>query len=143
MDYSVNLSERRCRITIRRALVLLVIMLCNVILHAQNPGSKYSFHSEMVKGGDGLSLLTKIWLPTGQGPWPTVVTRTPFSKSLEDDKEAQDFACHGIAYIEQHCRGKGGSEGTFQPYILLLRGFRCIPPRTSIEELLKNLDSCT
>ena len=120
MDYSVNLSERRCRITIRRALVLLVIMLCNVILHAQNPGSKYSFHSEMVKGGDGLSLLTKIWLPTGQGPWPTVVTRTPYRKSLEDDnKEAQEIACHGIAYIEQHCRGIGGSEGTSQPYILL------------------------
>ena len=37
----------------------------------------YTYTEEMVPGGGGFKLLTRIYLPEGEGPWPVVVTRTP------------------------------------------------------------------
>ena len=35
---------------------------------------------EMVPMRDGVKLGTSIYLPSGDGPWPVVLTRTPYSK---------------------------------------------------------------
>ena len=73
----------------------------------------YTYQEEMVQGGSEARLLTRIYLPEGEGPWPVVVTRTPYVYGGRGDNNAlgREYAKRGIGYIQQDCRGKGGSEG--------------------------------
>ena len=79
----------------------------------------YTYTEEMVQGGSGFKLLTRIYLPEGEGPWPVVVTRTPYVYGGRGDNNAlgREYARRGIGYIQQDCRGKGGSEGFYSPNI--------------------------
>lgn len=83
------------------------------------PSYGYTYHEEMVEGGDGFKLLTRIYLPEGEGPWPVVVTRTPYVWGGRGDNNltGREYARRGIGYIQQDCRGKGGSEGFYSPNI--------------------------
>lgn len=79
----------------------------------------YTYFEEMVPSGcDSIKLLTRVYLPKGKGPFPVVVTRTPYVM-MHDDYIAlgREYARHGIGYIQQDCRGKGGSEGFFSPNV--------------------------
>lgn len=77
----------------------------------------YTYTEEMVEGGGGLRLLTRIYLPDGEGPWPVIVTRTPHTCLGRGDTNTlgREYAKRGIGYIQQDCRGRGGSEGIFIP----------------------------
>lgn len=79
----------------------------------------YVYFEEMVPSGeDGIRLLTRIYLPEGDGPFPVVVTRTPYVWGTGDYIGAgREYARRGIGYIQQDCRGKGGSEGFFSPNV--------------------------
>jgi len=80
----------------------------------------YSYINTVVKGGEGFGLVTEIYLPKGEGPWPVIITRTPYvnKKERSDDNEsARRYARKGIGFIRQRCRGTGGSEGTYIPNI--------------------------
>jgi len=83
------------------------------------PSYDYTYFEEMVEGGDGFKLLTRIYLPKGDGLWPVVVTRTPYIFGGRGDNNAmgREYAKRGIGYIQQDCRGKGGSEGFYSPNI--------------------------
>ena len=80
---------------------------------------QYVYFEEMVPSGeDGIRLLTRIYLPEGDGPFPVVVTRTPYVWGSGDYIETgREYARRGIGYIQQDCRGKGGSEGFFSPNV--------------------------
>jgi len=83
------------------------------------PLYEYTYFEEMVEGGDGYKLFTRIYLPKGEGPWPVVMTRTPYAygKTKGDNMtEGQEYAKRGLGYVTQYCRGKGGSEGFYRPY---------------------------
>lgn len=79
----------------------------------------YTYHEEMVQSGDSVHLLTRIYLPEGPGPHPVVVTRTPYVFGGRGDNNAlgREYARRGIGYIQQNCRGKGGSEGFYRPNV--------------------------
>lgn len=79
----------------------------------------YTYREEMVEGGGGVRLLTRIYLPEGEGPWPVVVTRTPYVYMGRGDTNAigREYAKRGLGYIQQDCRGKGGSEGFYKPNV--------------------------
>lgn len=80
---------------------------------------EYEYQLVDVQTSDGLKLKTRIYKPTIAGPWPVLVTRTPYTwLGLDDtDRIGQDYARRGIAYIVQYCRGKGGSEGVYEPNV--------------------------
>ena len=72
----------------------------------------------MVAMRDGVCLATDVYLPEGDGPFPTVLCRMPYGKTepyafipLVGDH----FARKGYAFVAQDVRGKFGSEGTFVP----------------------------
>ena len=79
----------------------------------------YTYQEEMVAGGDSVRLLTRIYLPEGDGPHPVVVTRTPYVYGGRGDNNVlgREYARRGIGYIQQDCRGKGGSEGFYSPNV--------------------------
>jgi putative CocE/NonD family hydrolase len=64
---------------------------------------------------DGVQLGTDIYLPKGNGPFPTVVVRSPYSKV--DGKLIGDFFVrNGYAMVCQDTRGRFTSEGEFYPF---------------------------
>src|SRR5712692_7221042 len=70
---------------------------------------------------DGTLLATDIYLPSGNGPWPVVLVRTPFGRTSfwsSNPYNAQNegippasFLTHGFALVVQDTRGTGASQG--------------------------------
>lgn len=71
---------------------------------------------EMVPMRDGVKLATNIFLPPGEGPWPVVLTRTPYSKDGMFGSMANRYTKAGYAYVIQDCRGRFRSEGDYIPF---------------------------
>ena len=65
--------------------------------------------SAMVEMRDGVHLATDVYLPSGDGPWPTIVYRTPYGKT--PDAAGQGLVTYGIAVVNQDMRGRYDSEG--------------------------------
>lgn len=65
---------------------------------------------------DGALLAADLYLPEGDGPFPAVVTRTPYGKALFP-VEAVPLAEAGYAVLVQDVRGRHDSEGRFTPYL--------------------------
>ncbi len=71
----------------------------------------------MVAMSDGVKLLTKVALPDGVGPFPTVLVRSPYAQV---DWLLRDYLCgrfirYGYGCVYQDTRGQGGSEGSWDP----------------------------
>ena len=69
----------------------------------------------MVPMRDGVRLATNIYLPAGEGPWPVVLTRTPYNKNGAD-RSAATYNERGYALVAQDTRGRYASEGVDQPF---------------------------
>jgi putative CocE/NonD family hydrolase len=67
---------------------------------------------------DGVELSTDIHLPKGEGPFPTVLVRTPYVKSQAayERYELQAYVDRGYAVAFQDTRGQGLSGGDFNFY---------------------------
>jgi putative CocE/NonD family hydrolase len=69
---------------------------------------------------DGKRLLSDVYKPTGEGPFPTLLRRTPYGKRENDlalpFNEAHFFASHGYLVVVQNTRGRFGSEGAWYPF---------------------------
>jgi hypothetical protein len=70
----------------------------------------------MVAMRDGVKLATNVYLPAGEGPWPAIVTRTPYGKDGRFGAGAQRYTGAGYAYVAQDTRGKFRSEGVYRPF---------------------------
>ncbi len=68
-------------------------------------------HNLQVAMPDGVKLATDVYLPAGQEPAGTVLTRTPYSRD-EGAAFGALFTSQGIAFVIQSTRGRDGSEGT-------------------------------
>jgi predicted acyl esterase len=65
---------------------------------------------EMVPMSDGVELATTVYRPAGDGPFPTILARTPYNKDGHKN-EAQLFCRNGYAYVAQDLRGRFKSQG--------------------------------
>lgn len=74
------------------------------------------FLCRKVPAFDGVDLAADVYLPDGPGPFPSVVTRTPYSRAGLQGA-ARQFTAQGYAYIAQDCRGKYDSDGAFTPLV--------------------------
>ncbi|MGE0554514.1 MAG: CocE/NonD family hydrolase [Gemmatimonadales bacterium] len=70
---------------------------------------------------DGVELVADAWIPEGLGPFPTILVRTPYERTMEllgagagrPPELGTYFAKQGYVWIIQDTRGRGDSEGTF------------------------------
>ncbi len=69
----------------------------------------------MVAMRDGVELATSVYRPDGDGPWPVIVERTPYSKARGAAK-GQRLTTAGYVYVHQDSRGRFRSEGAYEPY---------------------------
>lgn len=71
-----------------------------------------------VETRDGIGLATDLYLPKGEGPYPAVLGRTPYNKNQPAvHKLITEWTQRGYAFVAQDCRGRGGSQGDFTPYV--------------------------
>jgi len=68
---------------------------------------------------DGVTLRADIYRPSGNGRWPTLLVRTPYSKTTKMILEAVDplnTARAGFTVVLQDTRGRGSSDGVWKPF---------------------------
>jgi len=65
---------------------------------------------------DGVKLATDVTLPKGKGPWPVVLTRTPYDKKGGLNIGSDRYRAGGYVYVAQDCRGRFESEGKYRPF---------------------------
>ncbi|WP_248927156.1 CocE/NonD family hydrolase [Paenibacillus hamazuiensis] len=83
-------------------------------MHANDRGHRHVY----VPMRDGMKLSTYIKLPEGSGPWPVIVSRTPYPAALPVWLQRAEFwAEQGYAFVIQECRGTGRSEGEWVPFV--------------------------
>lgn len=84
----------------------------NAPIYSQTPAPSNRL-SEMVAMRDGVKLATDIYLPEGKGPWPVVLTRTPYGKGNGNPL----WTNNGYVFVAQDCRGRFKSEGKYAPFM--------------------------
>jgi uncharacterized protein len=65
---------------------------------------------------DGTRLLSRIWQPEGDGPWPVLLMRQPYGRAIASTPTLAHpgwFAAQGFLVVVQDVRGQGESEGEF------------------------------
>ena len=68
---------------------------------------------------DGTKLAANVFLPAGEGPWPVLLTRTPYLKDgamFDRPAYLKTWTDAGYAFVVQDVRGKGHSQGFFDPW---------------------------
>nr|WP_257818271.1 CocE/NonD family hydrolase [Phenylobacterium sp. J367] len=76
---------------------------------------------------DGTKLAANVYKPAGKGPWPVILSRTPYLKDgrATDEtpdpgpglaKQAKRYTDAGYVFVLQDVRGKGRSEGFYAAF---------------------------
>jgi predicted acyl esterase len=102
------------RVNSMRLLTLAFLALCCAIPVAWAQ-DEFKKHVVMVPMRDGVVLATNLYLPEGDGPWPAVLTRTPYNKNGAD-RSATIFTSRGYALVSQDVRGRNASGGENRPF---------------------------
>ena len=63
---------------------------------------------------DGATLATDVCLPTGKGPWPVILSRTPYDRRRS---RGGYVTAGGYAYVVQDMRGRFDSQGQNLPFV--------------------------
>jgi hypothetical protein len=67
---------------------------------------------------DGVALATTVVRPAGPGPFPTLLTRSPYPDLRRPlSLQCEVYARYGYACVLQDARGRGGSGGAWTPYV--------------------------
>ncbi|MDO8800178.1 CocE/NonD family hydrolase [Phenylobacterium sp.] len=71
---------------------------------------------------DGVKLAANVFKPQGTGPWPVVLSRTPYLKDGRGSPAqlaaaGKKYTDAGYVFVLQDVRGKGHSEGFYQAYV--------------------------
>jgi hypothetical protein len=70
----------------------------------------------LITMNDGVSLSTSLFIPRGNGSFPTILVRTPYNKYV-DEWMGQAFNLFRIAVVLQDVRGRYKSGGEYYPFI--------------------------
>lgn len=68
---------------------------------------------------DGTQLISRVWQPADQGPWPVLLMRQPYGRAIASTityAHPSWYAAHGFLVVVQDVRGQGASQGTFQGF---------------------------
>lgn len=83
------------------------------------------FTEEFAVMRDGTRLAANVFKPAGKGPWPVIVSRTPYLKDGRPDRpesfagiqrNAKRYTDAGYVFVLQDVRGKGKSEGFYAAF---------------------------
>jgi len=70
----------------------------------------------MIPMRDGILLASNIYQPRAEGSYPVILLRTPYGKPGASWGEAKRYTEAGFIMVAQDCRGRGDSEGEWDPF---------------------------
>ncbi|MBN1224067.1 MAG: CocE/NonD family hydrolase [Candidatus Aminicenantes bacterium] len=104
-----------------------VLLICIFLLFTQGSRTAVSQPSEAASAEngraaynvkipmrDGIKLSADIYFPPGSGPFPAILSRTPYDNSMYLEY-GRLWANRGFAFVAQDCRGRYDSEGEWEP----------------------------
>ena len=94
--------------------VALVVILFAPFVLAQS-AAPITERGVAMKTRDGVTLRADIYRPTGDGPFPVLLARTPYNKSLMAPIGIEG-AARGFVMVLQDTRGRYASEGEWYPF---------------------------
>lgn len=103
-----------CRLAASYLVLIPLVTLGAVPVHAQEtPDTAY------IAAADGTPLRILLYRPTGDGPFPVVIVRSPYTGQRGSGMAwlASRLVPAGYAMVEQDVRGAGGSGGAFVPFV--------------------------
>ena len=68
---------------------------------------------------DGVELVSRVWRPCGDGPWPALLMRQPYGRSIASTvtlPHPEWWCSHGFVVVVQDVRGQGASGGRFRGF---------------------------
>jgi putative CocE/NonD family hydrolase len=65
---------------------------------------------------DSIELSANIFLPKAEGKFPVILVRSPYGKGDEKNGDGLFYAARGYVLVSQDCRGKGASQGQWEPF---------------------------
>ena len=65
---------------------------------------------------EGTRLAANVFRPKSEGAFPVILMRTPYGKMDEKFPDAKRYTRAGYAMVVQDCRGRGKSEGVWDPF---------------------------
>jgi uncharacterized protein len=99
---------------LRGVVLLLFIAISSLAQEAQPPAIVET--DVMVPMRDGTKLAANVFRPRGEGRFPTILMRTPYGKPDEKSGDAKPYIAGGYVLVVQDCRGRGKSEGIWDPF---------------------------
>ena len=101
-------AGRKSEIRNPQSAILLTLLALTTACRAQAPKPEAQIH--MVPMRDGVKLATAVLVPQGKGPWPVLLSRTPYNKD-------KGLAGGGpVVRVVQDMRGRFASEGQALPF---------------------------
>ena len=73
--------------------------------------------NQRVRTRDGIELAVDVLLPPGSGPFPTVLTRTPYGRARTITTRGPQLTNSGYALVLVDLRGRGDSDGLWRPFV--------------------------
>lgn len=83
---------------------------------AQSPAESAKAQTIRIAMRDGVHLATDIYMPEGDGPFPVILSRTPYGR-VKMGQGGSGFVQNGAAYVMQDMRGRFDSEGENLPFV--------------------------
>jgi len=115
MNTELEFPMRSTRQFLPASILVLLIsagVVCLAAAADKPPVEKQTFAVPM---RDGVKLGTDVYLPSTNGAFPVLLTRTPYNKALGAG-QGEDGARHGYATVIQDTRGRFTSEGANLPF---------------------------
>jgi uncharacterized protein len=108
------MNTRKFRLLHGQALIFLLLALSS---SAQEAQPAFIFEPDVkIAVQDGTRLAANIFRPKGEGRFPVILMRTPYGKPGEKGGDAGRYTKAGYALVVQDCRGRGQSEGVWDPF---------------------------
>lgn len=97
--------------------LLLGIFLTVFLFPVFSQETPYTFQKNvMIPMSDGVKLAANLFIPKAEGTYPVILIRSPYGKSDEKFGLGIGYASDGYVVAIQDCRGKGDSEGIWDPF---------------------------
>jgi uncharacterized protein len=110
-------ASARHRTVLRAAVVLLASIGLSALL-GRSEAQRNEDNTTAIPMRDGVVLRADVLLPSGNGPFPVLVYRTPYGRknALREYSTFRHAVERGYAVVVQDVRGRYGSDGVFAAY---------------------------
>jgi hypothetical protein len=108
------MNTNRPSLRLQGALLLLLLAISSP---GQDTNRAFIFEADVkAPMRDGVNLAANVFRPKSEGPFPVILMRTPYGKMDENMGDGKRYTAAGYAMVVQDCRGRGKSEGVWDPF---------------------------